>query len=79
LKKALKRSITFDSSHSPNDKDFTYSIINPFEDLAAIDEEGELIEGDAIDTTCLSNLAEEYTQDIIQELKVTITLYASII
>ena len=60
---------TFDSFHSPKDKDFTYSITNPFEDLASIDEEGELLEGDAIDTTCLANLAEEYTQDIIQELK----------
>lgn len=60
---------TFDNFHSPTDKDFTYSITNPFENLAARDAGGELIEGDAIDTIYLSNLAEEYTQNIIQELK----------
>ena len=61
---------TFDSSRSPNDKDFTYSITNPFEDLAARDGEGELIDdGDAIDTVYLSHLTEEYTQNILQELE----------
>ncbi|MDN5060715.1 hypothetical protein [Aliarcobacter butzleri] len=58
----------FDSFYNQDDLDFVFCIKKDFEKLDAIDNDGEYIDG-KIDEEYLSYLVQEYTNEILSELK----------
>ena len=68
LDKNYKFYYNFDSFYNQDDLDFVFCIKKDFEKLDAIDNDGEYIDG-KIDEEYLSYLVQEYTNEILSELK----------